>query len=68
VENQQNVARTSSSYDVGPYVFPSNIINDDMCGWNQLRQNDHFDWTRISGATPSTQTGPSRDATSGTGI
>ncbi|PVD33470.1 hypothetical protein C0Q70_04726 [Pomacea canaliculata] len=37
-----------------------------LCGWSQ-DVNDHFDWTWISGATPSPNTGPDGDHTTGTG-
>ena len=37
-----------------------------MCGFVQA-DNDDFDWTRRQGGTPSTDTGPSVDHTTGTG-
>ena len=52
---------------MGPYVFPRNIRSNNFCGWRQLTANDHFDWTRRRGATPSSQTGPSVDATTANG-
>ncbi|XP_061696356.1 zonadhesin-like isoform X2 [Syngnathoides biaculeatus] len=38
----------------------------DLCQWNQLRA-DVFDWTRLSGSTPTFSTGPSSDHTTGYG-
>ena len=64
-ENQQPVAALSNSsyhvYDLGPYVFPKSVTDDVMCGWRQLSEEDDFDWTRRSGATPSAKTGPHED-------
>ena len=36
-----------------------------LCGWKNV-QGDQFDWRRDSGGTPSVQTGPSTDHTTGT--
>ncbi|XP_045208516.1 MAM domain-containing glycosylphosphatidylinositol anchor protein 1-like [Mercenaria mercenaria] len=36
-----------------------------LCSWHQS-VNDNFDWTLISGETPTTNTGPSNDHTLGT--
>ncbi|XP_036411856.1 MAM and LDL-receptor class A domain-containing protein 1 isoform X2 [Colossoma macropomum] len=38
----------------------------DLCTWNQLL-TDVFDWTRHSGSTPTSMTGPSFDHTTGSG-
>ena len=37
-----------------------------LCSWVNV-QNDQLDWTRRSGSTPSKDTGPSGDHTSGDG-
>ncbi|XP_019646171.1 PREDICTED: MAM and LDL-receptor class A domain-containing protein 1-like [Branchiostoma belcheri] len=37
-----------------------------LCGWRQA-YDDNFDWSRRSGSTPSTSTGPSADHTTGGG-
>lgn len=38
----------------------------DVCGYRQLTSDD-FDWTRQNGTTPSKNTGPNGDHTSGIG-
>ena len=37
-----------------------------LCGWMNINA-DEFDWERRRGRTPSSQTGPQRDHTSGKG-
>ncbi|KAG5847524.1 hypothetical protein ANANG_G00126960 [Anguilla anguilla] len=41
-------------------------FDSDLCTWNQLL-TDSFDWTRQSGPTPTSMTGPSFDHTTGAG-
>ena len=43
-----------------PKALPSCSFNidEDMCGWTQSSLDDDFDWTRHSGSTPSSYTGP----------
>nr|XP_040028078.1 zonadhesin isoform X5 [Gasterosteus aculeatus aculeatus] len=41
-------------------------FDQDLCQWDQLL-TDAFDWTRYSGSTPTTMTGPSSDHTTGGG-
>ena len=38
-----------------------------MCGFVQ-DSNDNFDWTQLKGRTPSDDTGPSADHTTGNGM
>ncbi|KAL2097126.1 hypothetical protein ACEWY4_006333 [Coilia grayii] len=50
-----------------PAVCPLTCNFDtDECGWEQLVQ-DSFDWTRITGPSPTGHTGPSGDHTTGSG-
>jgi len=54
--------------DLGAITYPNSIENSDMCGWEQLTEGqDMFDWTRNSGRTPSQNTGPNGDKTTGQG-
>ncbi|XP_030581932.1 MAM and LDL-receptor class A domain-containing protein 1-like [Archocentrus centrarchus] len=41
-------------------------FEQDLCQWNQM-PTDAFDWTRQSGSTPTMNTGPSSDHTTGDG-
>ena len=42
-----------------PKALPVCSFNDmSMCGWKQSELDDDFDWTRNSGPTPSSYTGP----------
>ncbi|XP_072032158.1 MAM and LDL-receptor class A domain-containing protein 1-like [Amphiura filiformis] len=42
-----------------PKALPTCSFNDKaMCGWKQSKLDDDFDWTRNSGPTPSSYTGP----------
>ena len=38
-----------------------------LCSWTQAR-DDGFDWSRYQGSTPSVDTGPSGDHTTGSGM
>ena len=55
------------SYSTGPLIwcdFENNYPA--LCGFTQM-QNDDFDWKRYYGSTPSEDTGPDGDHTSGSG-
>ncbi|XP_037549869.1 MAM and LDL-receptor class A domain-containing protein 1 [Nematolebias whitei] len=41
-------------------------FEDGLCNWKQETKGDEFDWTRISGPTPTLNTGPWKDHTLGT--
>ena len=40
-------------------------FDSDTCGWQQIQLDDEFDWERESGDTPTSDTGPWGDHTSG---
>ena len=42
-------------------------FENNLCNWRQSK-NDRFDWTRISGSTPSSGTGPSQSSTGPNGM
>lgn len=42
-------------------------FDSDFCSWTNVANTDKFDWTRHSGTTTSSGTGPKADHTSGTG-
>ena len=66
--NRRNVVSLASTrYDMGSYSFPNYIRNSILCGWQQARYSDRFDWTRQRGRTPTWRTGPSGDKTTGKG-
>ncbi|XP_072014819.1 MAM and LDL-receptor class A domain-containing protein 2-like [Amphiura filiformis] len=53
-----------------PALFGNNITCDfelSYCAWVQDRENDDIDWFRNRGSTPTADTGPDGDHTTGTG-
>ena len=48
------------------YSVTCNFDNNNICSWHQST-NDDFDWTLISGDTPTSFTGPPGDHTSTSG-
>ena len=56
-----------SRNDLGAYTYPLRFTNNRLCGWRQFRAFDQFDWTLQQGKTPSQNTGPSGDKTTGNG-
>ena len=53
-----------------PDMYGQNITCDfeqSYCAWKQDRENDDFDWIRNRGQTPSADTGPPGDHTTGAG-
>lgn len=46
--------------------YTSCDFENGLCEWSQ-GTNDDFDWTRLSGATATIESGPSRDHSKGTG-
>ncbi|XP_051555722.1 zonadhesin isoform X4 [Myxocyprinus asiaticus] len=67
----QTTVRPTPPTDVPNTPAPICSINcdfeSDICSWNQLL-TDVFDWTRHTGSTPSSMTGPSFDHTTGSGF
>ncbi|XP_077471635.1 MAM and LDL-receptor class A domain-containing protein 2-like [Stigmatopora argus] len=61
--NVTAVAQNRATHSVCPINCD---FEKDLCHWNQLLA-DVFDWTRISGSTPTFSTGPSWDHTTGNG-
>ncbi|KAH3850646.1 hypothetical protein DPMN_093071, partial [Dreissena polymorpha] len=49
-----------------PYVSSCNFDNDTNCIWHNVHAGDNFDWTLHQGETPSENTGPTYDHTTGT--
>ena len=58
-------------YNIKLHLFSINLdltcnFDVSMCGFEQGK-DDKFDWTRHNGSTPSSDTGPPFDHTTGTG-
>ncbi|XP_052259240.1 uncharacterized protein LOC127863655 isoform X2 [Dreissena polymorpha] len=49
-----------------PYVSSCNFDNDTNCIWHNVHAGDNFNWTLHQGETPSENTGPTYDHTTGT--
>ncbi|XP_039517193.1 MAM and LDL-receptor class A domain-containing protein 1 isoform X2 [Pimephales promelas] len=72
-------AEVSDSPTLAPHLTTPNSINPqpncrmncdfekDICSWTQM-VTDVFDWTRHTGSTPTSMTGPSSDHTTGSGF
>ncbi|XDV28015.1 hypothetical protein PO909_031433 [Leuciscus waleckii] len=72
-------AEDSDSTTLAPHLTTPNSINPqpnckmncdfekDICSWTQM-VTDVFDWTRHTGSTPTSMTGPSSDHTTGSGF
>ena len=54
-------------FRAAPPLASCNFDTGLCSGWYQFSYSDVFDWTRHTGATPSYDTGPSSDHTSGSG-
>ncbi|XP_065118167.1 MAM domain-containing protein 2-like [Paramisgurnus dabryanus] len=66
IETTAGPIQTTTS-DGGSAVCSLNCDFDgDICAWSQM-PTDAFDWTRHTGSTPSSMTGPSSDHTTGSG-
>ncbi|XP_051984548.1 zonadhesin [Xyrauchen texanus] len=58
---------SSNSNNPHPVCSINCDFESDICSWTQLL-TDVFDWTRHTGSTPSSMTGPSSDHTTGSGF
>ena len=56
-----------SSRDLGEYTYTDTIVNSPLCGLFQFQNYDNFDWSRTNTRTPTDNTGPAGDKTSGNG-